>query len=183
MTIADGQTELVGSDLATAADLTTYGYASGATMLTRASVRVRRYLHQTVTAVDGDVVTIDAPYRLPQRPVRAVTTVLDVDGAAVTYTRRGAQLYIDASVGPVTVTYDHGFATLPAGLVEVVCGIAYRLEKQPGGLGLGVRTEGADGEQTTFGADAYEGVSGLTPGEEKALRECYPNLPQSVDLL
>jgi hypothetical protein len=66
--------------LATASDLTRFGYpAIATTFLDRASVRVRAYTKQTLTRVVNDTVpnlrTVDGSVRLPQRPADKPTAV------------------------------------------------------------------------------------------------------------
>jgi hypothetical protein len=88
---------------------------------------------------------------------------------------QGQKIVAPAQRGRLTVTYLHGFATVPERLVEIVCSIASRMETEPVGLALGARSEGADGEQTTWGVDAYDAVAGLRQSEKDVLDEIFPH--------
>ena len=188
--IADANT-----NLASVADLELYGYSTSAgVMLTRASARVRGYTRQAITA-GTSTVTIDYPFRLPQRPVTSITSVTDADGTAIAaddYTLRGSYLVFDnryiadrldtpyTPSSPVIVTYTHGFITLPDELVEVVCSIAARMYAASEALMSGVRSEQAGGEMVTYGADAYAGTSELTQAEKNVLDRLFPRVPSVV---
>jgi hypothetical protein len=170
--------------LATSDDLTYFRYGDSAEpYLGRASARVRGYLRQDVSA-GTSTHTVDNPYRLPQRPVNSITSCVDEDGNAVTYTlKAGGYLDIDASTGPVTVNYAHGFSTLPDELIEIVCAVAARMANAPTALENGVQSEALSGGSVTWGSSAYAGVADLTPNEKAVLDRIYPKLPQSVDVL
>jgi hypothetical protein len=167
--------------LATPTDLVAYGYDIDAdkasSMLARASVRVRAYTKQDITS-GTSTVTLRAPFLLPQRPVVSVTSVTDEDDNTLVvdtdYTVRGQYIVSDYK-GELTVTYTHGFTTLPDRLVEVVCAIAFRLANSPHGLDIGVQSEGADGESITWGSDAYAGVADLTRTERDVLDKLFPH--------
>lgn len=179
--------------LASPNDLADFGYVdatgapSGWEMLPRATQRVRRYTSQAITLVSDDEVTLYQPYRLPERPVVSVSSVVDEDGNeldADDWTLKpGGFLDIDPSTGPVTVTYTHGFAVLPGKLTELVCSIASRMAAADDSLKKGIRSEQAGGEQVTYGADAYAGVTALTSEERSSLDRIFARLPRSVDLL
>src|SRR5690606_17891848 len=139
--------------LATAADLEDYGYAAIPDevlheMLLRASARVRRYTRQRITAGTSTVTLPSSPYKLPQRPVRAVNSVATAEGVPLGYTLNAGGVIEVAGChdGPVVVDYDHGFETLPDELIELVCSIASRLASTPAGMHAGARTEQAGGE-------------------------------------
>jgi hypothetical protein len=82
---------------------------------------VRSYLGQTINLVTGDVTELDGngrlAIRLPQRPVRALTSVFvdDMEVVADDYSLRGALLRrkdgggFTVGFGNVIVTYDHGY--------------------------------------------------------------------------
>lgn len=172
--------------LATAADLTDYGYDSvPAGMLDRASVRVRRYTGQQITA-GSSVVTLPGPsYHLPQRPVNEVTSVQTLDGGDVEY-----ELCYGGYVRPrfkrfhpIVVGYNHGYDTLPDAVIEVVCSVAARMSATPAAVGSGAQTEQAGGESVTWGSDAYAGTTGLTRAERKELDRLFPRIPKTVRLL
>jgi hypothetical protein len=179
--------------LASPNDLVDFGYVdsdgvpSGWQMLPRASERVRRFTDQTVTYVEDDEVVLYQPYRLPQRPVVSVSSVKNSDGEeldASDWTLKPAGfLDISQNTGPVTVTYSHGFETLPGKLTELVCSIASRMAASTDSLAQGVRSEQAGGEMITYGADAYAGVTSLTSEEKVSLDRLFTRLPRTVDIL
>lgn len=83
--------------------------------------------------------------RLPQGPVSAVSAVADTNGNALTYTWLAGQV-VDLCANPlnsweihpfrrglrwVDVTYSHGWATIPADVVGIVCEIAAAAFSQP----------------------------------------------------
>lgn len=167
--------------LATPDDGETYGYpVVAASWYARASVRVRSFAGQEITSSTSQTVVYGlGPWRLPQRPVTAVTAVADSTGAAVTYDVEGAWLEA-ARCGPLTVTYTHGFETVPDELVELVCAIAVRMSTVPDSVASGARTEQAGAEAITWGVEAFNASSGLTNGEESRLRAMFPKLPRTI---
>lgn len=171
-------------ELATAADLEAYGYPeSAASLLARASTRVRRHTKQRITAGTTTDLRLPSPFLLPQRPVREVTAVT-VDGVEIQY-EMGAYGQIkpmDCTDGPLLVTYDHGYEELPDELVELVCSIAARMATTPNSVGAGARTEQAGGESVTYGSDAYAGTTGLVPEEKKELDRMFPKPPRTIFL-
>ncbi len=167
--------------LASRSDLLAYGYGETAVdKLAIASTRVRGYVKQ---AIDYGTSTrkVRFPFLLPDRPVIAVTSVTDEDGVALTagsdYTLEGQKLVVASGYRGelLTVVYTHGFSTLPERLVELVCRIAVRIHDTPHGLTAGMSAEGASGEQTTYGMDAYTGVTDLTSEEKRVLDELFPH--------
>lgn len=105
---------------------------------------------QAFTATTGDVVTLDTfpgdDIRLPQRPVTAVTSVVTRErGHATTTTRtlntdyehRGDRLrWVGFGSWPyeVTVTYDHGYETIPDDVKGATLAVAAELFDNPEGL-------------------------------------------------
>lgn len=188
--------------LITTADLDTYGYAIPDTvddvaMIARASARLRRCVRQDITAgtTTGLQLPGRGPWLLPQRPATSIATVEDADGNTIATTDwllsasvLRVEPWVVWSCDPlkqyVTVTsYDHGFDTLPDGLIELACQVASRLGNAPASLTAGVTQEQGGNESVMWGSDAWAGVSGLTSGEEAAIREFYPRLPSTVQLL
>lgn len=168
--------------LATQADATGYGYpVIGDAWFARASARVRRFLgQQTVTPASSTTrLSGSGPWLLPQRPVVSVESVMDSASAAVEFELDGPWL-IAAECGPLTVAYTHGYDPLPDGLIELVCAVAARLSGVPDAVASGARTEQAGAEAVTWGVEAFNTASGLTAGEEKALRDFYPKLPRTI---
>lgn len=135
-------------------------------MLEDASALVRRYTRQTFSLVEDDEVVIRAQggeIRLPQRPVAAVSSVSAVGGNGlpdiplVDWLWDGLDLVRlgegnavinlpeawsedDAYPGTYRVTYTHGYETVPADVVRVVCAVATRTLTAPSMVG-GVRSE------------------------------------------
>lgn len=69
----------------------------------------------------------DGIVRLVQRPVIEVTEVKDIDGIEIDFTFDGHQsLYDLGAYTPVTVTYEHGSAEIPADVVACVAGMVAR---------------------------------------------------------
>jgi len=69
----------------------------------------------------------DGVVRLVQRPVITVSEVKDLDGNIIDFTFDGHQSIYDlGSYTPVTVTYEHGSATIPNDVVAVVAGMVAR---------------------------------------------------------
>lgn len=168
-------------DLVTTQDFTDYGYdPAAAVKAAAASARVRRFLRpQHITAETSTItLTKDGPWLLPQRPVRAVTSVT-IDGAEVAYELDGSWLSSEYCA-PLTVVYDHGFTVLPDDLVELMCAICVRLAAIPTAMAAGARSEQAGGESITWGADGWAGTTGLTRPEMEALRKIYPVYPRTT---
>lgn len=106
---------------------------------------MRAYTRQTLTAVaDDTVILAGTPARrllLGERPVTAIDSPILVDSVALADTewrwnRRGVLWRQEGwgdDVTPVEVTYDHGFATLPADLAAVCRTTALRLSSNPAG--------------------------------------------------
>jgi hypothetical protein len=170
--------------LATPEDGVTYGYPNiPASWYARASVRVRSFVEQEITRSTSAVeLNGYGPWYLPQRPVSAVTSVVDKDGAAVPFHVEDAWLYVDPrwGCGPITATYTHGFDPVPDALVELVCAIATRMSSVPDAVASGARTEQAGAEAVTWGVEAYNASSGLTSTEESRLRRMFPKLPRTI---
>lgn len=171
-------------NLAVPADMTDYGYEPvSEEILARASTRVRRFLGQDVTAGTSETLLRGVgPWLLPQRPVVGVVSAVDANDDAVDVELSG-QWVRSPVCGPLTVTYEHGFDPVPDAVVEVVCSIAARLAAIPPAMAAGVRTEQAGGESVTWGADGWQGTTGLTRPEREALRRIYPVRPRTAILI
>jgi hypothetical protein len=106
---------------------------------------MRAYTRQTLTLVADDAVilagTSSRRLFLGERPVTAVDSPILVAGVALADTewkwnRRGVLWRQDGwgdDVTPVQLTYDHGFATLPADLAAVCRTASLRLGSNPAG--------------------------------------------------
>jgi hypothetical protein len=135
-------------------------------LLADASAMIRAYTGQDFGLAEDDEVTLRGPggtIRLPQRPVTAVSSVVAVggDGApdvtlvdwiwdGVDQIRVGEGSFVinlpavwwddDGYPGTYRVTYSHGYETVPADVVAVVCGMVARTLTAPTMAG-GVRSE------------------------------------------
>ncbi len=188
------------SDVATKLQLTIAAdNASALAAIAEASALIQGYCHQTVELVEDEELVLDVGERqtkifLPQLPVTEVTAV-EEDGETLTVTddyklgangilhRVGAYWY--PGVQTVTVTYSHGYATIPQIVKDVCAALAGRryqaglqaaaVEGQSGvrAMSLGdysIQYEtGAGGQAGTTGG-AVAGLE-LTPGEKAALYE------------
>lgn len=128
--------------LATVADLEARGVTVAASetgplavFLDVASAIVRDAAGASISQLTSTI-TLDGSrasrIRLPGLPVRSVTTV-EIDGAPVTDWRlsngalwRASGWQSDYGPSEVTVTYTHGFPTVPADIVDLVCRLAAR---------------------------------------------------------
>lgn len=166
--------------VATAAD---WGFTLTLPHLRRASARVRGYLHQDISSGSSTVTARGPVFRLPQRPVTAVSAVVDSDAVAVEYAAEGSVI-TTSNVGMLTVTYTHGLTTLPDELIELVCQVASRIALDAANtkLAQGVQTEsvaaGPFSTGTTFGWDSYRAQAGLTQGEKDTLNRIMPQPPK-----
>ena len=116
--------------------------------------------------------------RLPQRPVNAVTAIVDIDGNVlvdgVDFRWVGGQKVAIAYPSYVDVTYDHGFdgTNDPRGVLDAMAGIVCQIV----GRALGrpadetaLTQETVDGYSYTVGAHAAAGPFGLLDDEEAAI--------------
>lgn len=154
-------------------------------LLDDASARVRSYTGQQFTSdTTTDRLRVrNGRVRLPQRPVTAVTSVLDLNAVAVTYTRVNDIVVLDAGVPDtwaweprttgllyVDVTYEHGYEDdeIPDIIVAVVCQIAGRAYGSPSS-DSGVQSESLGSYSYALGAAAGAGPLGLLADERAAL--------------
>ena len=171
--------------LASLLDADDYGL-SGVTesSLARASARIRGHLRQQVTRGTSTIVLPESSRCLPERPVVAVSSVVDENG--VTLPVNGWELVGDrilaATPGRLTVTYQHGFQPLPDDLIELTCSIALRLASIPTALVAGTQQEGTGPWQHTYGFDSHKATSGLTAGEKEVLARYWPAVPRTISL-
>ena len=169
--------------LATVADAAAFDLDVTDGALLRASVRVRAYTGQQISAGTSTVTLRGPVCRLPQRPVTAVTSVTDEDGVVLASTdyelAPGGTLSVD-DTGLLTVTYSHGFAVIPDEVVEVVCTVAARLSVSNEALASGVQQEQSGSASQTFGWDAWKAQSSLTSEEKAVLDRLFPKMPGLV---
>lgn len=125
--------------------------------------------------------------RLPQHPVTAVSSVKDLNGTSIVFTRVNNILHLDTVVpdwwaweprrtalGYADVNYTHGYNPLPDDLVGLVCQVVAR------GLGVnptetGVSQEALGPYSYTIGSAAASGTLGLFASEEAWLDQFADN--------
>lgn len=164
-------------DAGTAAE---WGFDLTDVALRRASTRIRGHLRQQVSAGVSTITARGPVFRLPERPVVSVESVVDADGATVGFALEGSILRVD-SLDLVTVSYTHGHAVLPEPLVELVCQVASRLSAPTNDLvSQGVQQHSAGSFSISYGFDSYKAQSGLTQGEKDTLARYWPPLPQII---
>lgn len=134
---------------------TTAELAQANAFIADAADLIRDYLRQDVSAVIDDVMTREAPdgpwLELPQRPVTTVTSV-SINGHVVgDYSQIGDRLYrvfgwrwpsvdtippmaIYGLKSTLSVTYDHGYATIPDVIATVCRRMALRAFINPTGV-------------------------------------------------
>lgn len=151
-----------------------------------ASAAVRRYIPQEIEA-GTSTVTLKVrrgKVRLPQRPVNTITTVVDENANPVLYTILDDVITVSPNVPDtwawvpwangyqtVTVTYTHGYATIPDDIIGVVCSIAIRaLGRKP--EDSGITNESIQGYSYSLGTAGAAGGFGMLP-DEKAILDVY----------
>lgn len=152
-----------------------------------ASAAVRAYTGQTFDLVEDDEVRIRARNGrivLPQRPVTAVSSILNIEGGSVDFiwdsgsfvSLTGFDALRSFEVEPfragrdvwVDVTYSHGFDSVPADIVAVVAQVAGRaLGRTPDATAMG--QESIAGYSYSVGNAAVSGALGFTLPERQVL--------------
>ena len=180
------------TDLADQTDATGYGYGTiAAGYFARASARVRSFAKSRGVSLDPNTytVTMRGPSgRLPNRPVRSITSVSDVEipsdpvalDSDLWTLRTGGVLEVPLYGGNLSVVYAGGYLTVPDEVVELVCAIASRMANTAAAASTGVQQETGGSESVTFGFDSYSGISDLTTGEIRSLGRMFPLLPSLV---
>ncbi len=129
-------------------------------LLDLASEAIRDATGQAITRVYDDTVTFRSPagtvLRLPQRPADPPTAVT-IDGQAATgWTAVDDRLYLTTGWGTgglngapsaVTVTYSHGYVTIPGTIRKVCLQLATRAYANP----VGARQAGSGAVVTSYG--------------------------------
>ncbi len=144
---------------------------------------VRAFTRQHLEEVTDDVVSLDGTgsdvLLLPELPVTAVTAIVDEDDSSTlvedTDYRWWNNGIIRRLTGDVwvahprrwTVTYTHGYATIPAGIKHVILRVAARVAVNP--TGFAGETIGSYSYQAGFDVGSRSG--GLT---EADMRELAP---------
>jgi hypothetical protein len=130
---------------ATPADVAALASGDAQAALDVVTALMRAYTRQTLTAVADDAVILAGTQSrrllLGERPVTAIDSLILVDGVALAdiewrWNRRGVLWRQEGwgdDVTAVQLTYDHGFATVPADLAAVSRTAAVRLSSNPGG--------------------------------------------------
>lgn len=119
---------------------------------------------------------------LPQRPVVAVTSVVDDDSNAVSNRRRGQWLVVDlGSDRFVTVTYSHGAAEVPDlvrwTVAEVGMKVLNLATAAVAGASAHSETRGPFAESTTYASWAIGGQAALSPEDVALARSFRPVVP------
>lgn len=141
--------------------------------LETASAVVEAYLSQTVELVSNDEIILDGTgtkvLLLPNYPVSAVASVeVDeealVEGEEFEWSHTGELRRLNGvwptSLRSITVTYSHGYETIPQAIVGVVTAVAGRLLNSSS---IGIRQESIGGYSVTY-ADNSGGAT-LQPVE------------------
>lgn len=153
-------------------------------LISDASASVRGYIGQDITAgTSTDRLKVRSRFvLLPQRPVTAVSTVVDTDANAVTFEWDGndrvtvsAQVFDSWAFEPyrfglqyVDVTYDHGYALVPDDIIGVVSGIVLRSFTQSPDE-AGIVSETIDEYTYRLGSAAAAGGFGFLQDERNVL--------------
>lgn len=164
--------------IATEADATQLGITATQQALTRASIRIRGWLHQQITIGQSTITATGPTVRLPQRPVASVASVT-LDGAAIAYTLKAGVVTVDTDA-EVRITYTHGFVAVPDEILELVCQVASRMSAEPAALQQGIQQATNGPFSVGYGWDAWKAQSGLTAGEKATLRRYWPELPRTI---
>lgn len=171
------------ANLADQTAATAYGYGTIASgFFARASARVRGYTRQNISSATSTVTARGPIVVLPQLPVTSVTSVKDASdpGNLVVLSadeyqlRAGGTLEVPGYGGNLQVVYEHGWATLPDELVELVCGVASRMANSAAAAASGVQQETGGSESVTFGFDSYNAIAELSTGEKRMLDRIFP---------
>ena len=186
------------SDVATKLQLTIAAdNASALAAIEEASAVIQGYCHQTIEAVEDEEITLDIGERqtkifLPELPVTEISAVEeDGEGLVVDTDYKLGQhgilhrvnAYWTAGVQKVTVTYSHGYATIPQAVVDVCAALAGRryqaglqVAAVEGQSGVRAYTLGDYSVQYETSAGGQAGTTGgavavlaLTDGEKAAL--------------
>ena len=110
----------------------------------------------------------DGVVRLVQRPVIDVVDVTDLDGNSIDFTWDGHQsLYDLGSYSPVTVTYEHGSATIPDDVIAVVAGMVARTLSISPDAAAGVQQQTVGPFSQSYASWAVGAQVMMSPAEAK----------------
>lgn len=153
-------------------------------LLLDASATVRAFTGQTISRATSTVRLVPTlgRLRLPQHPVISVDAATDDTGAVLdlTWPTTAWDLAVVQAGVPATITYTHGWATVPDIVVAVVCQIAGRALGMPSPA-TGVQSESLGAYSYSVGTAAASGPLGMLPGEQAALQGLFrPRRPISM---
>lgn len=180
--------------LITVTDMDELGYDSvDPKILARVSAKVRRFTGQTISATESNAAGF-SPLRLPQYPVRSITTVETEAGdelAAESWRLRGQILTGPISpgfndfeinlsgrrnerLGWLKVTYQSGWEVLPDELVELICSIAARVASSAPAATAQLREKRVGDQSLVFSSESLS--LDLSDREQQQLRAFFPRL-------
>jgi hypothetical protein len=163
-------------------------------LLTKASARAVTYMGQEIveSTSTSQVKVRNGIARLPQRPVTAVSGVVNLAGGTLSYSwLNDDRVQVGSNslnwfevepfrnpVAEVRITYTHGYDEVPADIVGVVCQMAARaLGQAPDATGM--QQESIAGYSYTVGGAAASGPVGLM-ADEKAALDVYRRVGGSI---
>ncbi len=165
-------------------DLTTSEANRVPDILLKASELFRRAAGQTFTAGTSDVrlLVVGGDVYLPERPVTSVASVVDDNGAAVTYTRRGQIITTSLGSGRfVVVVYSHG-GTVPDLVRTTVADITRKVltipEQAATGIARTTETKGPFSTTVEYATWAQGGQTMLAPDDYMIARSYRVRRPR-----
>lgn len=151
------------------------------TAIAQASAYIQAYTNQVLEEIEEDKATFDGPLRerrlfLPELPVTAVREVIENDrvltidddyklGAYGILWRISA--YWATGIQNITVTYTHGYATIPTDIAAICARVAARIYQaglraaEMGGV-LGVQSLTLGDYSATYATGGNEAAAGVT---------------------
>lgn len=155
-------------------------------ILTKLSAQFRMYAGQDFTPAESSVrlEVVGGSVLLRQRPVVAVSSVLDDGGNAVSFMLVGNVLTVDADVPAVTVTYTHGDSEVPDLCRATVADAASRALLVPlqalQGIASHSLTTASISEQTTYSSTTQMNTSGLSADEIAVAKSYRVRRPRAI---
>jgi hypothetical protein len=120
-----------------------------------ASQVVRKRARQwfTIGTTSPELYPRDGYVEPPQRPVRSIASVVDVDtGQETPYKLRRGRVYVGRYVEAVKLTYTHGYSQVPMDVLGIVLGCASRVLSNPDNL----RQETVGSVSLTYAAETVD---------------------------